>query len=140
MNPDIPTPVSPRKNNKIMLVAGIGFGLILVLLVAVLLIRHQSQSSKTAASKRQAVVEITANGFTPSTLKVTAGTPIVWRNTDSAPHVVASNPYPKDSSVSGLHSQTILPDSSYTYVPSASGTISYHDDLMPTHNAVLTVQ
>ena len=88
---------------------------------------------------RQTVVQVTADGFIPATVTVKAGSAIVWRNVDTAPHVVASNPFPLDNSVAGLHSKTILPNGSYTYTPSKGGVISYHDDSNPTANGTIKV-
>lgn len=94
----------------------------------------------TKSSGHQTVVQITASGFTPNTVVVKKGAQIIWKNVDSAPHVVASNPFPADSSVLGLHSQTILPNGSYTYTPTKTGTINYHDNIQPTHNGIIEVQ
>jgi plastocyanin len=132
---------STNNRNKMMLMIGGGL-LALVAIVAIISINHKPSSTSTATTRPQAIVQITADGFTPQTLTVTAGTDIVWRNTDSAPHVVASNPYPQDSSVPGLHSKTIAPNSSYTYTPKSSDkkSITYHDENNPTHNGTITIE
>lgn len=85
-------------------------------------------------------IQISASGFSPSTVVVKAGTHIVWKNVDSAPHSVASNPYPSNSSVKDLHSQTILPNGVYSYTTTKAGTINYHDATQPTHNASIKVE
>lgn len=93
--------------------------------------------AKTA--QRQTVIQVTAGGFVPSTLVIKAGTQVIWRNLDAAPHVVASNPFPGNSSVPGLHSKTILPNGSYSYTPTTSGTIEYHDNIQPIVGGTITV-
>lgn len=85
-------------------------------------------------------IQISAGGFSPSTTVVKAGTQIVWKNVDSAPHSVASNPYPNNSSDKDLGSKTILPNGSYSYMATKTGTISYHDNTQPTHNATIKVE
>jgi plastocyanin len=103
---------------------------------------HQPNSSSlstTTSSKPTAVIQLTSTGFVPATLSVKVGTPITWRNTDAAPHRVASNPYPQDSTIPGLHSMNLVSGSSYTYTPPTVGVIHYHDDLNPTHNGTIMV-
>jgi len=116
----------------------LGFGVLVVVIgVASFVIFHKDT---VKANGKKTVIQISASGFSPSTIVVKAGTQIVWKNVDSAPHAVASNPYPKNSSVKDLHSQTILPDGSYAYLAAKEGTINYHDDTQPTHNASIKVE
>lgn len=102
-------------------------------------LRHHKNNTGNNAISRQAIVQVDSTGFTPATLTVTLGTTIVWKNTDTSPHAIASNPYPANDSVPGLRSQNILPNGSYTYKPTATGTINYHDNLSPTHNGTIVV-
>jgi plastocyanin len=88
---------------------------------------------------RSAVIQMTQSGFFPAALTVKAGTPVVWHDVSAAPLVVASNPYPADTSVKGLHSTTILPGGSYSFTPNTAETISYHDDGAPTLGGTITV-
>jgi plastocyanin len=105
----------------------------------VLWLNPKRPSTSGQAVTHQAIIQISSTGFTPSTLTVKQGTTIVWKNNDTAPHIVASNPYPADNSVPTLHSQSIPPSGSYAFTPTTTGTISYHDDLAPTHNGVIVV-
>lgn len=111
--------------------------LVVIVSVAGFVIVHKDTPK---ANGKRTVIQISAGGFSPSTTVVKAGTQIVWKNVDTAPHAVASNPYPKNSSVKGLHSQTILPDGSYAYIAAKEGVINYHDDTQPTHNASIKVE
>jgi plastocyanin len=123
-----------KKRPTVLIVAGFFVAACLVVAAVV------THSSGLASGKRQAVVELTAAGFVPATLDVPVGTQIVWRNMDQAPHLVASNPYPSDSSVPGLHSNTLLPGDSYAYVASTAGTIKYHDQSNPSLNGSIMVE
>jgi plastocyanin len=123
-----------RNRSLFLAVAGVAS---VVALVGVII--FSTQQSATSLASRKTIIQVTANGFIPATVAVKAGTQIVWQNTDSAPHVVASNPYPQNSSVPGLHSQTILPNGSYTYKTTTDGTIEYHDNTQPTVSGVIKV-
>lgn len=112
-------------------------GVVIVFGMAAFLLLNHSGSKPNG---RVVQVQISANGFSPSAIVVTPGTQIVWKNVDTAPHAVASNPYPSSSSLKDLHSQTILPGGSYSYVAMKSGVIDYHDDTQPTHNASIGVE
>lgn len=95
---------------------------------------------ETEANGLKTEIQISASGFSPSTVVVKAGTQIVWKNVDTAPHSVASNPYPSNSSVKDLRSQAILPNGVYSYTTTKAGTINYHDNTQPTHNASIKVE
>lgn len=112
-----------------------GAAIVLIGVVAVIVIHKNN--TKTPIHQTQ--IQITASGFSPDTIVIKAGTQVVWKNVDTAPHSVASNPFPGDTSVPGLHSRTILPQGSYTYTPTKTSTIGYHDDTQPTHNGIIKV-
>jgi plastocyanin len=93
-----------------------------------------SPSSGTAslAALAPAEVSITSSGFSPATVTVKVGQAVTWVNTDSAPHIVASDPYPTDNALSGFDSQQNLsPNDHYSFAFDKAGTYTYHDDLNP---------
>jgi plastocyanin len=108
---------------------------VIVIIVGLLIWHHSPTAAKTP---REAIIDITPNGFVPATLNITSGTVVVWQNQDSATHKIASNPYPLDNSVPGLNSGPILPNGSYQFKPTA-GTIHYHDDTKPMLNGTIVV-
>lgn len=117
--------------------------IILLVLLAVFLITfiiYKLNHKTTATTPRQAIIQVTAGGFVPSTLTVEQGTAIVWKNIDHASHTIASNPYPADSSLPGLHSKSLLQGSTYSYTPSTTQTIVYHDDQNPTLNGTIIIK
>jgi plastocyanin len=126
-------PFSSRSVNKQFI--AITLAVTVIAVVGVVALNERSTTAKPTA-----VVEVTASGFIPTTLAVKAGTQVVWKNTDSAPHAVASNPYPANSSMPGLSSKTILPGGSYAYTPSASGKIEYHDNTQPVLGGTIMVE
>jgi plastocyanin len=114
-------PFNSRSNNKQFIA--------ITLVVAVIAVAGViALYGRSTTAKPQAVIQVTASGFVPETLAIKAGTQVIWQNTDAAPHAVASNPYPANSSVPGLNSKTILPKGSYTYTPTSAGKIEYHDN------------
>lgn len=111
-------------------------GIVVVFVVATFLLVHQLQSKNNTT----VTVQVSASGFSPNALVVKAGTHVIWKNVDSAPHAVAANPYPSSASLKSLHSQSIAPGGSYEYAVTKAGTINYHDDTQPTHNASIKVE
>lgn len=115
-------------------------GIVVVLLVAAAIIVYKQRSpSQPKTNGVKTEVQISASGFSPNVIVVKPGTQIIWKNVDSGAHVVASNPYPSDSSLKELHSQSIPPNGTYSYIATKIGTINYHDDTQPTHNASIKV-
>jgi plastocyanin len=116
------------------------YATILIALVLVVGVALLVRPRKTVApAPRKATIRITTDGFSPSTLTVSKGTQIMWRNDDAAPHRVASNPYPVDDKAA-LDSGVITPGGSYSFTAKAGETLSYHDETNPEHNATIVVQ
>jgi len=91
-------------------------------------------------------IEITANGFSPSTIKVKAGDTVTWTNKDSVPHwpATASHPthtvYPgSDIKKCGTAAQATIFDAckglatgeSFSFKFDQVGTWKFHDHLKP---------
>jgi plastocyanin len=97
--------------------------------------------SAIASRSESPEVSITANGFEPNTILVSAGTKVTWVNRNSEPHWVASNPHPDHSDLPGLDSEEPLgPGESYSYVFKDSGRFGYHDHLNPETNGTVIVE
>src|SRR4051812_7629916 len=92
MTPNDHQPVSQAKTSRSALV----LVLIVVILLAIggyLILKPQPNKTPTAvapAAISPASVTITSSGFSPATVSVKAGQAVVWTNTDSVPHGVAS--------------------------------------------------
>lgn len=107
------------------------------LVVVVFKVTSSHISNKTTPV---AVVHITRTGFQPATLYVKRGTRVIWTNSDSSLHQVASNPYPKDTGLPGLKSEILNNAQAYTYVANTAGSFGYHDQINPTVNGTLVVK
>ena len=77
-------------------------------------------------------IQITKNGFTPSSATVTAGDTVVWHNADTKTHqVVADN--------GAFASPALAPGASWSYTAAKSGTFKYRDAYATTHRGTLDV-
>ena len=77
-------------------------------------------------------VAISGYAFTPATLSVEAGQPIVWTNKDPVPHTVTS--------ADGLwDSGEVQPGASFTLTLDHAGAYKYHCSIHPFMQATITV-
>lgn len=77
-------------------------------------------------------VQITKNGFTPSTLTVAEGDTIVWHNADTKTHQVVA-----DSGA--FASPALRAGASWSYTATRAGTFRYRDTYATTHRGTVTV-
>jgi plastocyanin len=86
----------------------------------------------TAIAAATKTVQITKNGFTPSTVTVTAGDTVTWHNADTAKHqVVADN--------GAFASPALNADQTYSWTPTKSGTYKYRDSFATSHRGTIVV-
>lgn len=77
-------------------------------------------------------IQITKNGFTPSTVTVTAGDTVTWHNSDTKTHqVVADN--------GAFASPALASGASWSYTAGKSGKFTYRDAYATTHKGTVTV-
>ncbi|MFQ5628791.1 MAG: cupredoxin domain-containing protein [bacterium] len=69
-------------------------------------------------------VWITANGFEPATLTVSAGTTVIWINKDSANHTVDSGT--PNQPTNQFSSPTIRPNADFSHKFDLAGTFNYY--------------
>ena len=73
-------------------------------------------------------VSITQNGFSPQTIQIKKGQSVIFTNTDTSPHQVASDPHPTHTNLPGFDSQeALLTNESYVFIFEKTGTFAYHD-------------
>jgi len=78
-------------------------------------------------------VQITKNGFTPSTITVTAGDTVTWHNADTKTHqVVADN--------GAFASPALTAGANWSYTPTRSGKFTYRDAYATTHRGTVNVK
>jgi plastocyanin len=81
-------------------------------------------SADAGAAAGTAEVKIDNFTFTPATLTVKAGTPIIWTNRDDIPHTVVS----EDKE---FKSRALDTDEKFTFTPTKPGTYSYFCSIHP---------
>lgn len=87
------------------------------------------------------VVSITATGFSPATVTVPKGSTVTFRNGDTKPHWVASNPHPVHTGLAGFDAGApIPPGQTYVFQFTQAGTFGYHDHLNPGVQGQVVVQ
>jgi plastocyanin len=85
-----------------------------------------------ATGAATSTIQITKNGFTPSTVTVDAGDTVVWHNADTKTHqVVADN--------GAFASPALAAGASWSYTAAKSGSFTYRDAYATTHKATLKV-
>lgn len=124
---------------------GLGFALLIIAIIILFSTRNRTQSSANASTslgqKHIAVIQITTSGFIPSTIKIKPNTEVTWVNEDTAPHIVASDPYPTHTDLPSLVSPKALGNKeTYTYLFTKPNTIHYHDDLHPLLSGLIQVK
>lgn len=135
-----------RPNPKFWLLISILF----VVVIAGLVFSNQENSRQQPAVNTtineevddlEVEVQITKDGFVPSTVSIAKGTKVTWTNVDDNPHRIASNPYPDHTELPSLDSKEALgPDTTYTYTFEEAGTFGYHDHYRPTMNGTIVVE
>ena len=142
--PSLPSARGPGSSNKIMVLTGLLILIVLVTISSYYAFRTKPKTTITkvttvtvAPSKiAPAAVSISSSGFSPATISTKAGQAVVWTNSDTATHLVAStNPKPVFSS-----KQVLAKDDSYSYVFSKAGTYPYNDTSNPTLKGVVVVK
>ncbi len=88
--------------------------------------------SASAVGAATTTIQITKNGFTPSSVTVTAGDTVTWHNADGHTHQVVA-----DSGA--FASPALAPGASWSYTASREGRFAYRDAYATTHKATLTV-
>jgi plastocyanin len=77
-------------------------------------------------------IQVTKNGFTPSSVTVNAGDTVTWHNSDTARHQVVAD--------SGTFASPVLTSGqSWSYTASKSGAFAYRDAYATSHKATLRV-
>ncbi|MEO8065476.1 MAG: cupredoxin domain-containing protein [Candidatus Doudnabacteria bacterium] len=84
-------------------------------------------------------IDMTSSGFIPADITVKAGTTVVFKNTDTEGHWVASNPHPLHTVLPGFDAlQTIATGNTYAYTFTKVGTWGFHDHTNPSmHGSVI---
>lgn len=101
-------------------------------------VTDSSSVTLTVASK---VVEMTSDGFSPSTLEISAGTTVEFVNKDAEMHWPASGSHPTHQDCAGFDAlKGVESGKSYFYTFMTSKTCSYHDHINPGLKGTIVVK
>lgn len=85
-------------------------------------------------------IEITDAGFTPASITVGVGDLVVWHNSDSRDHQIASAPHPVHTDYPPLNLGVIGPGGEKSLMFDKAGTYKYHDHLNPNLKGTVVVK
>lgn|SRR3989344_993856 len=103
-------------------------------------IEQQEVPPADAVTAEEAGVSLTAAGFNPQTLTITAGTQVVWTNTSGAVGNVSSAPHPAHTAYPPLNLGSFDGGATVSLVFDQPGTYKYHNHLNPTQTGSITVE
>ncbi len=115
----------------------------LIAVIGIIAIFRNTRKEKAAAitSPTTAVVTMGEDVFTPSTLRVKAGTTVIFKGLSEDNHRVISGPHPEHNELPDLDSKTnISPNGSYSYRFTKVGTFHYLNELKPDENGTVIVE
>ncbi len=103
-----------------------------------------SETSETSPSATvtatQDTITLTADGFSPKTLTIKAGTKVTWMNQSGAGATVNSSPHPTHTDYPPLNLGS-LPDGGAVFLTfDKPGTYKYHNHLIPSQFGTIVVQ
>lgn len=101
----------------------------------------QTPVTQETPSAEQNVVTYNESGFSPSILRVKVGAAVVFKNADSEPLWVASNPHPIHTDYSGFDAKRGYgKGESYSFTFTKSGTWKYHNHLNPSEGGTIIIE
>ena len=102
-------------------------------LITVALVGLAALLAAGAIGAATTTIQITKNGFTPSSVTVTAGDTVTWHNSDTKTHqVVADN--------GAFASPALAAGASWSYTAAKAGKFTYRDAYATTHKGTVTVK
>ena len=114
------------KKKRLIALAGAA---VLVIVVGIAVLLWLNDSEEVDPNVPSATVQITAEGFSPATIKIKRGDDIAWINQDESVHEV----YADQSALPAMDSTQPLSDGdTYIYTFDKAGSFNYYDPLNPT--------
>jgi plastocyanin len=95
-----------------------------LLLLPLFVLALAASAPSSASTPNTVVINITAAGFSPSSVSVQNGDVVVWKNMDAASHQVVAD----DGS---FKSDVLAPGAEFSYAFSSAGTFGYHGGVNP---------
>lgn len=86
------------------------------------------------------VVMLTADGFSPATLTIKAGTPVTWTNKSGENATVSSDPHPTHTNYKPLNLGKFSDGESLSLTFDKPGTYAYHNHLNSSQTGTVIVE
>ncbi|HYM65541.1 MAG TPA: cupredoxin domain-containing protein [Candidatus Sulfotelmatobacter sp.] len=103
--------------------------------------QNQATTPTEAMQKESsASVSVTSSGFEPQTIKIKAGTKVVWTNSSGGPVTVNSDPHPTHTLWPFLNLGKFDDGSSVSVVFDKAGTYTYHNHFSPEQKGTVIVE
>jgi len=137
MPPDSTQPAlaSPPSSKRLTAWGSLAILIALIVLISFFAF-YTNRSAKQLSKAAPAIVNVTANGFSPAIVSVKVNQAVLWANIDSQMHLVASdNPKPVFTSKEPLKS-----GDSFSFVFSKAGRYAYHDNFNTSLAGIVVVQ
>lgn len=99
-----------------------------------------SSEATSSATVSQDAVTLTANGFSPASITVKAGTKVTWNNQSGAGAIVNSDPHPIHTAYPPLNLGSFKDGGTLSLTFDKSGTYGYHNHLNPSQTGTVIVQ
>lgn len=99
-----------------------------------------SEATTSSTETSQDNVILTANGFSPATLSIKAGTKVTWTNQSGNGATVNSNPHPSHTDYQPLNLGSFQNGGTLSLAFDKPGTYGYHNHLNPTQTGTIVVQ
>ncbi|HKX72581.1 MAG TPA: cupredoxin domain-containing protein [Candidatus Saccharimonadales bacterium] len=128
-------PVAAPKKNPAIIVTVILVALLAIGAGAYLVWNTIQNNIPVSDAPDPAIVTITADGFTPETVKVSKGQAVTWTNTGAAPRRIAAD----DASLTLNSGDDLQQGESFTFTFDQTGTFPYHDAATSTSSSKGTV-
>ena len=126
----------------------LAIGVIIVLVVVGLVLAGQNNSSPStgasnspaASAVSEASITYDSSGFHPAETTVKSGAQITFVNRTSGNIQVDSNPHPIHTDDTDLNVGTIEPGQSKTVTLTKKGSFGFHNHLLPSDSAKITIE
>lgn len=99
-----------------------------------------SSEATSSTTISQDTVTLTADGFSPATLTVKAGTKVTWTNQSGASATVNSDPHPIHTDYAPLNLGSFIDGEILSLTFDKTGTYGYHNHLNPSQSGTIIVQ
>ncbi len=86
-------------------------------------------TSGIVSTAAERVVQIVSGQLQPKAVTVTAGTTLVFKNSDTTSHQISSDPHPTHTDLAGFDVGPIAPGGSASFTFTKIGSWGYHDHL-----------